>query len=180
MKKIIYILLIVFSFASSSCEKDDICDANTPTTPRLVIDFYSYKDPGELKTVNNLKVIGEGMKDGIIFNSGATGEAQYLVNGSTISIPLKTNADTTTFSFILNSGNSNPILIDTDKITFNYTKKEVYVSRACGFKTLFTLDPTTPIVQTAVPETKQKWIQFISIEKNDIDNENETHIKIYF
>ena len=179
MKKIIT-LIILITFASSSCEKDDICDANTPTTPRLVIDFYNITSPSVKKNVSNLKVIGEGMKDGIIFNLGSTGETQYLSNGNTISIPLKTNANATKYRFILNSGNSNPALIDTDEVTISYTHNDVYVSRACGYKTLFTLEPTNPILQTAVPATKAKWMQAISVEKTNIDNENEAHLKIFF
>ncbi len=179
MKKILSLLFVVI-VTSSSCEKDDICDANTPTTPRLVIDFYNSSDASVKKNVTNLKVIGEGMTDGIIFNEGATGEAQYLANGNTVSIPLKTDANSATFDFILNSGNSNPTLIDTDKVTFNYTREDVFVSRACGFKTLFTFVPNNPIIHVAVPVTKNKWMQFIIIEKSNIDNENETHIKVYF
>jgi hypothetical protein len=179
MKKILSLLLLVI-VTSSSCEKDDICDANTPTTPRLVIDFYNITTASVRKNVTNLKVIGEGMKDGIVFDSSLTGEAQYLANGNTISIPLKTDANVTKYRFILNSGNSNPTLIDTDEVTFNYTRNNVFVSRACGFKTLFTLEPTNPYTQTAVPVTKGKWMQFINIEKSNIDNENETHIKVFF
>ena len=179
MKKIFsFLLLAIITFIS--CEKDDICDANTPTTPRLVIDFYNITSPSVKKNVSNLKVIGEGMKDGIIFNLGSTGETQYLSNGNTISIPLKTNANATKYRFILNSGNSNPALIDTDEVTISYTHNDVYVSRACGYKTLFTLEPTNPILQTAVPATKAKWMQAISVEKTNIDNENETHLKIFF
>ena len=44
MKKIISFLLL-FAFGLSGCEKDDICDANTPTTPRLIISFYDYNNP---------------------------------------------------------------------------------------------------------------------------------------
>ncbi|WP_396168242.1 DUF6452 family protein [Flavobacterium sp.] len=179
MKKIVSLLLVLI-FTSSSCEKDDICDANTPTTPRLVIDFYNITTPSVKKNVTNLKVIGEGMKEGIIFNEGSSGEEQYLVNGSSVSIPLKTDANTTTYDFILNSGNANPTLIDTDKVTFNYTRNDVFVSRACGFKTLFTFAPNNPIFHVAVPVTKAKWMQFITIEKSNIDNENETHIKVFF
>lgn len=179
MKKIVSLLLVLI-FTSSSCEKDDICDGNTPTTPRLVIDFYNIANSSVKKNVTNLKVIGEGMKDGIIFNEGSSGEEQYLANGSTISIPLKTDANTTTYSFILNSGNPNPTLIDTDKVTFNYTRNDVFVSRACGFKTLFTFVPNNPIFHVAIPVTKLKWIQYIIIEKSNIDNENETHLKVYF
>lgn len=177
MKKIVALLLIVL-FASSSCEKDDICDANTPTTPRLVIEFYALNNASALKNVTNLKVIGEGMTEGIIFNT-ATDNSKYLTNGTRISIPLKTDSKSTTYSFILNYGNSNTAIIDTDKVTFNYTTKDVYVSRACGYKTVFTFDPDNKFVQTAEPAAKQKWMT-ISVEKNNIDNENETHVKVFF
>ncbi|TRX22166.1 hypothetical protein FNW25_04335 [Flavobacterium franklandianum] len=179
MKKIIALLIIIL-FTSSSCEKDDICDANTPTTPRLVIDFYNISNASVLKNVTNLKVIGDGMTEGIVFNSGASGDAQYLTNGSSISIPLKTDSNSTKYTFILNSGNPNPTLIDIDEVTFNYTKEDVFVSRACGFKTLFTFVPNNPYIQTAVPITKGKWMQVISVEKSNIANENETHIKVFF
>ena len=179
MKKILSLLFLII-VTSSSCEKDDICDANTPTTPRLVIDFYDNSNPTVKKNVTNLKVIGEGMTEGIVFNSGSKGEEQYLTNRSRISIPLKTDSNSTTYSFILNSGNSNPTLIDIDKVTFNYTRKDVFVSRACGFKTLFTFVSNNPIIHVAVPVTKNKWMQFINIEKSNIDNENATHLKVYF
>ena len=179
MKKILSLLLLVI-VTSSSCEKDDICDANTPTTPRLVIDFYNISNASVKKNVTNLKVIGDGAAEGIVFDSSLTGAAQYLVNGSTISIPLKTDVNSTKYRFILNWGNSNPTLIDIDEVTFNYTRNDVFVSRACGFKTLFTFAPKDPYIHTAVPITKEKWMQAISIEKTNIDNENETHIKVFF
>jgi hypothetical protein len=179
MKKIVALLLVLL-VTSSSCEKDDICDANTPTTPRLIIEFYDISNPSVLKNVTNLKVIGDGMTDGIIFNPSATGDYQYLTNGNKIALPLKIDGDSTTFTFILNSGNSNTALIDTDKVTFNYSRENVFVSRACGFKTLFQFAPSNRIVHTAVPNTKLKWMQYISVEKSNIANENETHIKVFF
>jgi len=180
MKKILIVsLLLLFTFSFSSCEKDDICDANTPTTPRLVIAFYDINNPAVLKNVTNLKVIGDGKTEGIVFNS-ATDDSKYLTNGSTISIPLKTDVNTTKYSFILNSGNANSTLTDVDEVTFNYTREDVFVSRACGFKVLFSFDPSNPLVHTAVPATKLKWMQYISVEKSNIANENETHIKVFF
>ena len=179
MKKILTLILIA-TFSFSSCEKDDICDANTPTTPRLVMEFYDSNNSSILKNVTNLKVIGEGMTEGIVLNPNATGESQYLSNDSKISIPLKTDQDATKFRFILNSGNPNPALIDIDEVNFNYTRNNIFVSRACGFKTLFTLNPLNPYTQTTIPATKLKWMQFISVEKSNIDNENETHIKVFF
>lgn len=176
-KKVAFLLILILSFYS--CEKDDICDANTPTTPRLVIDFYNISSPTVLKNVTNLKVIGAGMTEGIVFST-ATDDSKYLTNGSTISIPLKTDTDVTTYQFILNYGNANPALTDTDEVSFKYSRNDIFVSRACGFKTLFTLDPINSFTQTAVPVSKTKWMQVISIEKSNIDNENETHIKVYF
>ena len=173
MKKTL-ILLLFFAFTFSSCEKDDICDASTPTTPRLVIEFYDFLNPSVLKNVSNLKVVGEGMTDGILFNGSQT------TSGSTISIPLKTVGTNTTYRFTLNSGNPNPGLIDEDIIKFDYTTQELFVSRACGYKTIFTLDPTNPYTHTDATAANQKWIKFISIEKSNIENENETHIKIFF
>lgn len=173
MKKII-LLVIACAFTFSSCEKDDICDANTITTPRLVISFYDVNNASVLKNVTNLKIIGEGRTEGITFNGS------ILFNGSTVSIPLKTDTDVTSFRFILNSGNSDPTTIYEDNLQFNYSRKNVFVSRACGFKTEYILDPITPYVLTAAVPTVAKWINAIAVKKSIIDNENETHLEIFF
>jgi hypothetical protein len=180
MKKGIFLLVVFVSIFFSSCEKDDICDANTVTTPRLVLSFYDINNPSVLKSVTKLKVIGEGMTEGIIFSPTAVGDLKYVTSGSTIAIPLKVDQDVTTYNLVFNSGNTNPTLVFTDKIQINYTRTNVFVSRACGYKTIFTLKPTNPIIHTAVPTTADKWMQYISVEKSNIENENETHLKIFF
>lgn len=179
MKKIT-LLLLVFCFSFSSCEKDDICDANTPTTPRMVIKFYDINNPTVEKSVTNLKVVGEGMTDGVIFNPTATGVSKYLANTSKISIPLKTNANTTSFSFTLNSTSTNATLVNTDIIKFNYSTSEVYISRACGFKTLFEMSTTSPFVHSDGPASDTKWMKEVQLQKTNINNENETHLSIFF
>ena len=173
MKKII-LLLFAVALSFSSCEKDDICDANTPTTPRIVIGFYDSSNPSVLKNVTNLKVAGEGMTDGIVFNGSQT------TSGNTISIPLKTVGTSTSYSLTLNSGNTNPALVNVDNLKFDYATQEIFVSRACGYKTTFTLDATNPYTHTDGAAADQKWIKLISVKKNIIENENETHIKIFF
>lgn len=173
MKKII-LLVLAIAFTFSSCEKDDICDANTITTPRLVISFYDINNPSVLKNVSNLKIIGEGMTDGITYK-GST-----LINGSTVSIPLKTDADATSFRFILNYGNSNAAFVNEDNLKFNYSRATIFVSRACGFKTEYTLDPIRPYLHTDAAVADKKWIQYIAVKNSTIDNENETHLEIYF
>ncbi|EIA08107.1 DUF6452 family protein [Flavobacterium frigoris] len=173
MKKT-FLLLLVLAFTFSSCEKDDICDANTITTSRLVISFYDINNSSVLKNVTDLTIIGEGKTEGITFN-GST-----LINASTVSIPLKTDADVTSFRFILNYGNTNPAVVYEDILKFNYSRTDVFVSRACGFKTEYTLDPLTPYVNTASDVAVEKWIQYIAVKNSIIANENETHLEIYF
>lgn len=179
MKKIT-LLLLVFCCSFSSCEKDDICDANTPTTPRMVIEFFDINNPTVKKSVTNLKVIGEGMTEGVVFNPKASGELKYLANSPSIMIPLKTNATTTTFSFIFNSGSTNAAFVNTDILKFNYTTQEVYVSRACGFKNIFEMNIQTPFEHTDGGINDQKWMKVVSLQKTNLIDENETHLSIYF
>lgn len=159
-------LLLVLSIFFSSCEKDDICDANTPTTPKVVIEFYDVANPTTLKNVTNLGVIAPGFTNGSEFTAT-----------SKIKVPLKTFEDTSILHFIQN-GSMDPTTDDNlDEITFNYSRKTVFVSRACGFKTLFALNTTNPI--TVTPDSNN-WIQSVIVSQPNIENEDETHIKIYF
>jgi hypothetical protein len=78
------------------------------------------------------------------------------------------DADATTFSFILNYGNSN--LVNKDILKFNYVREELFVSRACGFLNTY-----------LVPHTDAgslKWIQYIAVKNSIIANENETHLEM--
>ncbi len=166
MKKTLSLLLLLI-ITSSSCEKDDICDAATSTTPRLVIEFYDINNPSVLKNVSNLSVIGEGMTEALLQNS----------NANTISIPLKTTENTTSYRFVLNSGTP---FDNEDVIKFDYTHENLYVSRACGFKTIFTLNATNPYTHTDATVTDGLWIKQIVLNSSAIENEKKTHVKIYF
>jgi hypothetical protein len=159
-------LLLLLSVFFSSCEKDDICDTNTPTTPKIVIEFYDVANPTTLKNVTNLGVIAPGFTSGFGFTAT-----------SKIKVPLKTFEDSSVLYFIQN-GSIDPTTDDNlDEITFNYNRKTVFVSRACGYKTLFTLNSTNPI--TVTPDLNN-WIQNVIVLQPNIENEDETHIKIYF
>jgi hypothetical protein len=166
MKKTAFLLLILL-FSLSSCEKDDICDPTTPTTPRVVIQFYDSSNPSVLKNVTNLSVIGQGKPEALISSS----------NQNTISIPLKTTENSTTYRFVLNSGSS---LNNEDVIRFDYTGSNVYVSRACGFKTIFTLNPINPFTHYDPIVADGLWMKQIILQSNNITTENEAHVKIYF
>lgn len=176
MKKLGLILLVLaFSFPFSSCEKDDICDANNVTTPRLVITFYDYNNSSVKKNVTSLSIFGEGMDEPITYSGSA------MINGSTVAIPLKVDTDTSTFHFILNYGSTNvAALPNEDIIQFNYSRDNIFVSRACGFKTNYTLNPTNPFVHSDAATPDIKWMQYVAVKNSLIANENETHLEIYF
>ncbi|WP_313807305.1 DUF6452 family protein [Flavobacterium sp.] len=179
MKKL-KIFALTFLLANSfwSCEKDDICAEGTPTTPNVVIEFYDAANPTTLKNVTNLKVIANGMGEGIIFNpSASTEEQKYLFNGSKLFLPLKTTADNTVYNFIYNSGAANPADTNTDVLSYDYARQDVFISRACGFKTVFQLNDSNPVLTDG---DASLWIQSITVSQPNIQNENETHIKIYF
>ena len=173
MKKI-FLILFVLSVTFSSCEKDDICEETTGTTPKLIIEFYDILNPTVLKNVTNLAVKEDGITNVLSFT-----------DKSKIELPLKTNEDSTKYSFVLNAGNTNTTLIYTDVLQFNYSRKTVFVSRACGYKTLFDLNndvslPNPYIINNTPTASQGIWIKNITVEKYNLETENETHIKIYF
>jgi hypothetical protein len=177
MKKIL--LLLLFAFTFSGCEKDDICDSTASTTPQVVIEFYDNTQQSVLKNVVNLKVKADGVSEAIVFNPTLTPDTnpeRFLFNGSKLILPLRTDGTSTKYSLILNS--TLPASLNEDFLEFNYTTNTVYISRACGYKITYDLDETNPVVQTE--GTDGKWIQNIDVETTNIDDEKTTHIKIYF
>lgn len=164
MKKIIVLLL--FAISLSSCEKDDIC--TDETTPRLVLEFYDISNPTNLKNVVNLKITGEGQA--ILGSYNAINK---------IALPIDITNDTTKYSLILNSTSLSGS--NEDLLQFNYTRQNVFVSRACGYKTIFELNAApNGVIKTDAATQDTFWIQDINILTTNIETENETHIKIYF
>ena len=169
MKKI-FLILVAIAWSTSSCEKDDICDAATATTPRLIIEFYDITNPSLTKNVANLAILGEGSQQYLGFNGV-----------SKITVPLKTTSEITRYKFILNYGNTvNPEVVNEDNLEFHYTHSTIFVSRACGYKTIFTLDAQNPYILTDAAAPDGLWIKNITLAQPNILNENETHLKISF
>jgi hypothetical protein len=168
MKKIKIIAIAIFiANLFLGCEKDDICEAGTPTTPRMIVEFYDNLNPATKKTVTNLGIVADGMTTGILYNGV-----------STIEVPLQTTADITKYSFILDSQNVDLLLRNEDKIDINYTRNDVFISRACGYKTVFKiLDNPNGIIKTIDTDN---WIKEIVIQQYNILNEDEVHVKIFF
>ncbi|MCM2301560.1 MAG: DUF6452 family protein [Flavobacteriaceae bacterium] len=149
MKKLYILLLIGFTVSFLSCEVDDIC--LEPTTPQLIIRFYDAAKPTVKKSVTNLNVWVQG-KDSIVKNKAT----------DSIAIPLKTDSDITIYKF------SSANLVD--EITYSYQRNEVFVSRSCGYKTVFQ--------NIIASKPTANWIKQMIIINPTIENEKNAHINI--
>lgn len=184
-------LLIFLSFISLTaallynCERDDICAESTSTTPRLIIEFYDGVNPNNLKNVPRLTVYGEGLitdENGLEIQPTEASSATLVFNENinTVELPLIIGAEgeTTTTRFVLEKDTDlrlNPNVPGTsnvDIIEITYTSEFVYVSRACGHKSIFNG------VGIAIDSDTNPWISNIEILETTIDNENSAHVRI--
>lgn len=172
---LILILVIVVGF-TASCESDDICPASTPTTPSLIIDLYDVENPENKKALTRVVIAG-------------LGNEFFLTNGivslSQIALPLRTDTDATQYvilkdAVLNNNGTPDDNTDDyyegnEDVITINYNREEVYVSRACGYKTIF------KNVTLTIETDSDNWIKSRQplTDNQSVENETETHFNIY-
>jgi len=144
------ILLFILSFTLINCEKDDICIE--ATTPKLIVVFYNNAIPADKKVVTSLTVWVEG-------------KANIYENKSldSIAIPLDLNQNRTTY--ILDNKSFK------DTIAFTYDRKDIFVSRSCGYKTIFE--------NLQIESRSANWIKNDTIKNTTIDNETALHLSIF-
>ena len=144
------ILLFILSFTLINCEKDDICIETT--TPKLIVVFYDNAIPAEKKEVSVLTVWAEGQAN--LYDKKST---------DSISIPLDLTQNRTTYIF------DNKTIKDT--IEFTYERKDVFVSRSCGYKTIFE--------NLQIESRSANWIKNDTLKNTTIDNETAIHLSIF-
>ena len=187
MKKLKFLILFI-AIALINCERDDICAATTSTTPRLIVEFYDVDELEELKNVPRITVYGEGLLeedvDGNPIEPTVSSDVTLLYNenANTVELPLLVGAEneTITIRYVLekdtnlrvdNTGESN-----IDILEISYKTEYVYVSRACGYKSIFKQ------LNVARDSDGNTWIANIEIEEtieNTVGNEDTTHVRIY-
>lgn len=160
MKKIIFTLLLVV-LLFNGCTRDDICPENTATTPQLIIVFKDQENPNFRKVVENLKVVTDYDNSVLVLPSTAT---------DSISLPLSTTSDTTKYQFIKTRGDS---ILNIDKVKFIYSRKEMYVNRACGFRMEY--EGLEPILQT----DPDNWIKNIVILRDTVVDDKNAHLNFF-
>jgi len=164
------LILILVMMLSFGCEKDDICSAATGTTPKLILRFYDISDEEETKSVPNLLVYGVNDVDEIVLfdHIGLT-----AANKDSIAIPLRTDGSATRFVLHRDFENDDFNTGNFDIITANYIYEEVYVSRACGYKTIY-----NELALDLATDT-ENWVINSEIINTTVENETTAHVKIF-
>ena len=152
MYKFRYLLLILL--LHSSCEPDDVCSIENPSTPKLVFRLYDANHPSQLKSVDTLRV-----KD------TENESVLQLINTDSIAIPFQINVNKMNLDFTISGGMSDELLID-------YQTQDMYLSRACGFQSTF-------IINEIEVGSNQSWINTIEIITNEVLVDTLAHVKIY-
>lgn len=165
-------MLLLLTGFYYGCEKDDICSGNTPTTPKLVINFFEYQNPSVSKQVSKLE----------IFESESPDRVLVVENTNQVLLPLRTNTTTSKYVFRLTYQNINTTITNEDVFEIRYVKEDIYVSRACGYKSHFVLENSVPLNPNPKVEdlADELWIKDCIIRQPVITNENETHLDILF
>jgi len=174
--KVLIIPILLIAMLSISCERDDSCTDATPTTPRLIIDLLDALNPDTKKNVFDLVVIGVDNDDFL---------PDYIFQDTDdLILPLRTDDNTTEYILIKEASvNDNGTPNDNtddfvdgnqDRITLNYSREEVFVSRACGFKTIFK-NVTLTIVQDG-----DNWMLSREplTDNQSVEDETTTHFNI--
>ena len=154
-----------------SCERDDICPESTPTTPRLIIDFLDLQNQDIVKSAENFRVESAEDPEMVIDDYQGGGTVSSII------LPLKTTGNETRFVFYRDyEEDTDGTVIDgnPDVVVINYETEEIYVSRACGYKTIY------KNVTIAVENDTDNWINLIEPinENQSIEDETTTHFNL--
>lgn len=167
MKKI---ALLSFVLMLSACEPDDICSENTQTTARLVIEFFDIGALDSPKTVAGLYALGLDADGNEVVIYG-----ENVASRSKIELPLDGAQNQTQFKLYKNYDVVNDVVEgNPDMITVAYTTSSVYVSRACGYKNVYSIQGFS------IEADEDLWMINAEFDINkEVTNENETHVKIF-
>ena len=160
MKKYFF-LIVVLCFLISSCEKDDFC-TDPKTTPKLILRFYDKDANNDLKSVERLSAIAIDKTDSLFTNK----------NTDSIALPLNSLTTETVYSLKMNSIDGSTINNQTTTLTIQYTPKEEFITRSCGFRIIFN--------DVTLNQQSGTWIENLSLTAiSTIDNENNAHVKVF-
>jgi hypothetical protein len=161
------ITVLAAALVLAGCQKDDLCTADQSSSPRMVVVFKDATNPSIVKTAPNLRIKEIGSSEFAPLNfEGAT----LLTEADTIYLPLRSLNTLTSYNFYTEEDG----VINIDNIDFRYLTKDVYVSRACGFKT----DYENLTLLRTEENPSNLWITGAVVISNTVNNSNEVHVEI--
>jgi len=147
-----FTIFIVFLITLLSCEKDDICVEQI--TSNLIVRFYDNEDRTKPKALTKMYIWASG-KDSIV----------SYINKSLDSISLPLNLSENVTKYVIENNSVK------DTVEFTYLRNDIFVSRSCGYKTIFE--------NLAISKNTVQWIIDAEIINSTIENETAKHINIY-
>ena len=167
---------------TGSCERDDICAEATSTTPRLFVEFRDINNPDELKAVRRLRIIGldaEGNNIDTLSLDSANPTSSLLP----LRIGLEGDLTTTRYKFEkdfdLAEDDDEETNSTVDIVEIKYTPQFVYVSRACGFKSIFEFGLNGSFTRLLEDNDETDWILTTEIVNDVIETEDEAQVYIF-
>ncbi|MGC1204422.1 MAG: DUF6452 family protein [Flavobacteriaceae bacterium] len=177
MKKTILLFILFLIIGNYSCERDDICPESTPTTPSLIIDVFDFNSQEDKKNIFNLVIAGVDNEDIL--------PGYSFVSSNNLVLPLKTDVNNTQYILVKEAtidDNGTPddstddiIIGNYDTVSINYSRTNIFVSRACGYKTIYE-NVTLTVVQDG-----DNWIlSSTPLNPNQsVENETTAHFNIF-
>ena len=147
-------VLLIYFFILFSSEPDDLCLETYPDTPKLIIKFFDNVSQESI-VINNLTI--EDIDRNLVLFTGTT---------DSISIPLNYTKQQTSLNFIYNT--------NLDKVYVNYGTNEVFVSNGCGYRMEYLLE------NIIVENDNENWISSLEILNQNVVEESNHHVKIFF
>jgi len=163
-----YLIAFVGIATLFSCEKEDFCDGQV-ATPNMRIKFLDRANAENPKPIFRLACYAQPQTpvDSV--------KVILFSNTSEIQLPLNINSSQTIWNLELTQIINNDTIIQTDQLIFNYTPNPEYVSKACGYKTIFSnLTSSLNTNGTGI------WITDYTPLTNNIINEENHHAEIYY
>mgnify|MGYP007043465980 CR=1 FL=1 len=154
-------IIFLFLLTLISCEKDDICLEGTPATPMMIVLFKDHQNPEAKKGVSELLIRGIDREEALI-----------TFTGDSVALPLRNNFEFTQYELTWTT--STPTLLS-DTIQINHRQFDIYLNRACGYKSTYIFEDPSHYMLTQ----GAGWIQKLEKIKDTITDEKSAHLAIY-
>lgn len=152
----IFVCLLLFG-----CTRDDLCPAGAAVTPNLIIRFKDVANPENPKQVALNIFTGDANEKPIL---------RWNITDS-IALPLDVNRNRTDYIIEKYLFVENDTLYWQDRLHVTYDRKDIYVNRACGFRSEF--------YEFQAEAESDNWIQAIMINKDSITDEKAAHLTVF-